>query len=140
MKRFKSSSLSPLQNNHFQKILASITTLPVNELLHLISIEQLEAIRRELDNSFKLRERARHADLKDLESIKQKRLHELEAIEPKIVANDAWFIAIKNGEEIRTHDSYESHIRTAEFLFSEKRTLIDDLLPNANKKIKHVTP
>jgi len=139
MKRFKSSSLSPLQNDNFRKILLSITTFPVNELLHLISIDQLEAIRRRLDNSFKLREHARHASLDKLESMKQKRVHELETIESEIVKNDAWFIAAKKGEEVLTYDSYELHIGTAKFLYSEKRTLIDDLLPDANKQIKHVT-
>lgn len=135
-KVYQVNSLSPLFNDNFLKILESITAPSVKELL--ISKDELKAIREELGLYFISREKKRYARLEEAESSRQKRVHELETIEFEIASNDAWFIAVKKGEEVETSDSYKVHIRKAEELYSKKRTLIDESLVDADKKIKDV--
>jgi len=115
-KVYQVNSLSPLFNDNFLKILESITAPSVKELL--ISKDELKAIRVKLGLYFILREKKRYASLEEAESSRQKRVHELETIEFEIASNDAWFIAVKKGEEVETSDSYKVHIRKAEELYS----------------------
>lgn len=131
-------SVNSFGDDDLYQMLEAISTFRTAEVFSSVSTEEKLSIRKQLEEHSAAREQNRYARLELAEFKKQKTINELEAVEFAIAENDDWFVAAKEGEVDVTPESLKQHRRKAEELYARKRTIIDNLLPEADSKIKTV--
>lgn len=62
-------------------------------------------------------------------------IQELKGIEFEIVENDAWFLSVKEGKVVVTTDELSLHRKKAEELYSRKKSITDQSLPECDSTI-----
>ena len=92
----------------------------------------------EIRNRASAREAERIRRIQDVETRKQRFIHELDEIEWSIVENDKWFIDVKSGACIAEENDHQQHRKIAEKLFFRRKKIVEDLLPASDRDIGSV--
>jgi hypothetical protein len=112
------------------------TKFDANQLFNSLSLNEQARITLEIHRNSLKRDEERYTRLAEMDSAKNKLAQELDETEYEIAENDDWFISAKEGGIKPARNEFHLRISKAERLYSRKRMLIDQLLPNADAEIR----
>ncbi len=110
----------------------------IQELFDSLSPQEQNRINCSIDENTKSREEARYKRLQVAEIDKNELIQELDQIMYEIAENDDWFISAKELKVVVTADAVNQHKKITGVLYFRKKTIIDQLLPEAELNIKDV--